>query len=112
MIYGRIIFIGDTYFNKIMDADGYSYFVALNRTTMPYIKVHTPNLDKKVFIYPTDIVESQSNLFSKLIPLDTILSYTPFVKGSKSKRKNYYKESKKKANSIQIVHGTGILTFD
>tara|TARA_R110001592_G_scaffold317098_1_gene593759 strand:+ start:50 stop:400 length:351 start_codon:yes stop_codon:yes gene_type:complete len=96
MLYGRLILIGYTYYNKILDVNGYSYFVALNRTNLPFIKIMTENLDKKTYIYGENIVIAKSNRFTQLISIDTILSHTPFVKGNNNNRKNYYLEKMKK----------------
>jgi len=109
MIYGRMILIIDIYYNKILDIEGFSYFVSLNNPVANYIKVHNIHLDKKAYSYKTSIIQEKNNELSALIPLETVLAYTPFVKGSENLRKKYYKPSK---NILTITPTTaGVLEF-
>jgi len=113
MIFGRIILVGSIYYNKIIDCDQYSYFVACNKTTNVFIKIATANLDKKSYIYSNKVIQAASNLLSKLIDLETLLEYTPFIKGVGSKRKNYYLENKmKKNNHYSVEKKVGLIFFD
>jgi hypothetical protein len=105
--------IQSIYYNKIIDVEGYSYFVALNKVEHAFIKIATAGLDKKTYIYNANLIVATSNLLSNLVKLETILEFTPFVKGNDSKRKNYYKESKKdKSNGYSKVEKFGIIHFD
>ena len=124
MLFGRLIEIGNIYYNKIIDVDGYSYFVAMNKIENPFIKIDTIELDKKTYTYSTNIIISCSNLFCKLIDMDLILSHTPFVKdtGASSNKKNYYLEAKQKrkvkhnggimGNGYIVENKSGFLTFE
>lgn len=112
MLYGRLIRILDIYYNKIIDVGGFSYFVALNKTTYTFIKIATAGLDKKTYIYNDNLIVASSNLLSTLVNLDTILEFTPFVRGIDSKKKNYYKENKSKNNGYSKVDKIGLLNFD
>jgi hypothetical protein len=109
MIYGRIILIHTTYFNKIVDIDTYSYFVALNRIAQPFIKIKTIYLDKKMYNYQPNVIEETANTLIKLLDLDTILSYTPFVRGTDNQKKSYYK---KKKQILKIEQKSGTINFD
>jgi hypothetical protein len=122
MLYGRLIQIGTIYYNKIIDVDGYSYFVAVNKIELPFIKIYTIELDKKTYVYGNSIIVASSNLLSKLIDLDLILSHTPFISntGIESNKKNYYLEAKQKrakgngvtGNGYTMIHQSGFLTFE
>lgn len=113
MLYGRLILINTTYYNKILDDNDYSYFVAVNKTTNPFIKVKTNVLDKKSYQYSSKIIEASSNLLCKLIDLEQILSYTPFVKkGNESNKINYYKRKKFEKKQIKIEPKFGVINFD
>ena len=122
MLYGRLIQIGTIYYNKIIDIDGYSFFVAINKTELPFIKICTIELDKKTYVYGDNIILSSSNLLNKMIDLDLILSHTPFVKETEgqSNKKNYYLEAKQKrakgkgtlGNGYTMVHKSGFLKFE
>ena len=122
MLYGRLIQIGTIYYNKIIDVDGYSYFVAVNKIELPFIKIYTIELDKKTYVYGDNVILSRSNLLCKLIDLDLILSHTPFVKETEgqSNKKNYYLEAKQKrakgngtvGNGYTMEHKSGFLKFE
>lgn len=122
MLYGRLIQIGTIYYNKIIDVDGYSYFVAVNKIELPFIKIYTIELDKKTYVYGISIIVASSNLLSKLIDLDLILSHTPFISNTdiQSNKKNYYLEAKQKrtkgngtvGNGYTMEHKSGFLTFE
>ena len=122
MLYGRLIQIGTIYYNKIIDVDGYSYFVAVNKIELPFIKIYTIELDKKTYVYGNSIIVASSNLLSKLIDLDLILSHTPFISNTdiQSNKKNYYLEAKQKrtkgngtvGNGYTMEHKSGFLTFE
>jgi len=92
MIFGRLILIATTYYNKVIDNDGFSYFVSLNNVRPRFIKVAIDSLDRKVFIYTSSIIVSTDSNLEKMLPIEEVLRYSPFVKGSESKRKNYYRE--------------------
>ena len=117
MIWGRIISINEKYYNKIIDTDGYSYFICISPgVNYNYIKVDTANLDKKTYIYNIKIIVSQSNVLTQLIPMNDILEYTPFTK-SNNKRKNYYKIAKENKLDdenpyIKVESKSGILNFN
>jgi len=109
MIYGRMILINTTYYNKILDIDNNSYFVSLNDPQASFIKIKNIILDKKMYIYNYSVIDISSTNLTDIIDLDTILSYTPFVKGL-DLRKKYYK--KKPNETILVSHQAGILNFD
>lgn len=93
MIFGRLILVSTTYYNKIIDHEDFSYFVSLNRVRPVFIKIASNSLDRKVFIYTNSIVIEEGNTLQKIgMPLDELLKYSPFVKGDQNKRKNYYRE--------------------
>ncbi len=56
MIFGRLILVSTTYYNKIIDHDNFSYFVSLNRVRPVFIKIASNSLDRKVFIYTNSII--------------------------------------------------------
>ena len=111
MLSGRLILITTTYYNKILDDTEFSYFVAINKVKNPFIKIKKSVLDKKSYIYPSSIIQASSNILSKMIDLDEILLYSPFIKGTDSKKINYYKNNKCK-NNYKIEKKSGIINFD
>jgi len=93
MIYGRLILIATTYYNKILDHEDCAYFVSINTKKPKFIKVLIGNLDRKSFIYTSSVIDQMEYSLEKLgMPIEEILRYSPFVKGSESKRKNYYRQ--------------------
>lgn len=113
MIWGRIIKIEDNFYNKILDSEGYSYFVCLTSTEFPFIKCCSAILDKKNYCYSEKIIESRSNKYDKLISIKETLAFSPFSKDEDNKRKNYYKLNKyKKKPYIEIQNKSGILEFN
>ncbi len=81
MLYGRIILIGTTYFNKILEIEGYSYFFALNSRKIRFIKMANSHLNKRHFCYSPKLIEKEgSNLNGVGLNINHLLYFTPFAK--------------------------------
>ena len=81
MLYGRIILIGTTYFNKILEIDGYSYFFAINSRKIRFIKIDSDKLNKRHFCYSPKLIEKEgSNLNGVGLNINHLLYFTPFAK--------------------------------
>jgi hypothetical protein len=112
MLYGRLIRIDDTYYNKVIDIDAFSFFVAINKTENAFIKIRTANLDKKNYNYIDKIVIAKSNLLTNLVSLDELLLYSPFVGKAKSLKVNYYKQRHANKKKCVIIHEPKTINFD
>lgn len=81
MLYGRIILIGTTYFNKVVEIQGYSYFFAINSRKIRFIKIDNENLNRRYFCYSPQVIEKEgTNLHAVGLNLNHLLYFTPFAK--------------------------------
>jgi hypothetical protein len=91
MLYGRIILIGTTYFNKIVEIDGYSYFFALNSRKIRFIKIDSDNLNKRHFCYSPKLIEKEGNNLQGIgLNINHLLYFTPFAKCDMVYKSNKY----------------------
>jgi len=56
MIYGRVIIVGQHYFNKIMDIQGISYFSNISGDSPRFISIDSDVLDRKMFNYSGNLL--------------------------------------------------------
>jgi len=100
MIYGRVIIVGQHYFNKIMDIQGISYFSNISGDSPRFISIDSDVLDRKMFNYSGNLLLKQGESLEDVgISLEEFLTYTPFCKGAENQRVNYYKKKKIKFGS-------------
>ena len=100
MIYGRVIIVGQHYYNKIMDIEGISYFSNISGASPRFISIDSDILDRKMFNYSGNLLLKEGETLEEVgITLEQFLTYTPFCKGADNQRVNYYKNKKMKFNS-------------
>jgi|VirMetMinimDraft_7_1064189.scaffolds.fasta_scaffold222353_2 hypothetical protein len=81
MLYGRIILIGTTYFNKVVEVEGFSYFFAINSRKIRFIKIDNLQLNRRHFCYSPKVIEKEgSNLNGVGLNINNLLYFTPFAR--------------------------------
>ena len=81
MLYGRIILIGTTYFNKVLEIENYCYFFAINSRKIRFIKINSDSLNRRHFCYSPKVIEKEgSNLNAVGLNINNLLYFTPFAK--------------------------------